>query len=302
MLTNLQKGIFLILIWTIVISCANSENNAIGKSNNTKNDILLNRALVNGYYSQLTDSIGVSIYNNKIYMLSGAKNGFNKENFLLHFVKEDNTFVNKDFKLSEHQIDSSLFNKFNKLSVLQIPIIDVDFKKIRLGQYIRLEDKSTKNIWVKELRNNMINANNSCYNNQFKYLLNKNLIQESFELTLQFGTFFKNSHGFYILYGDDFIYIITDRSNELKDKFMLHFIDEKNNFINKSFLLDEQNFQNQLEDPYSNLNINRIPLPDEAFIKIRIGQFNDNGNLWTQEFAPNDILKNPLLKYAKEFE
>ena len=302
MLTILQNGIFSLLIFTIIISCSDNKVDTKEKSTNTKNDVLLNRALVNGYYTQLTDSIGLSVYNNKIYLLTGLKNGFSEDFFLLHFVKQDNTFFNKDFKKDEYLVASNLFNKFKRLSVIQLPTVNVDFNKIRIGQYNRLEDMTTRNIWVNEINVKEIKANNSHYYNQFEHLINKNLIQESFKLSLQFGSFFKNTQGFYILYGDSFIYIISKQNVVTEDKFMLHFIDKENNFVNKSFNLNKERFQDQLEPPYSNLNITRIPLPNDAFIKIRIGQFNRLGNIWAQQFSTEDILGNPLLKYNNEFQ
>jgi hypothetical protein len=302
MLSNLQKGTISALIFAILTSCVNSKNDFDGKSDSSKNDVLLNRALVNGYYSIISDNLGVSVSNNKIYFLTNSKTGFGNETFLLHFVNNDNSFVNKDFKGEEYLMNDSLFNKFKNLSIIEVPEIDGDFKKIRIGQYIRLEDNSAQNIWVKEIPYRTIDAGESLYNNQFKDQLNKNLLQESFELSLRVGSFFKNAHAFYILYDDAFIYIISQKSDNLQNKFMLHFIKENNTFVNKSLFLANQQFQNQLEPPYSKLYITRVSIPNEPFYKIRIGQFNDNGNLWTQEFRTDEILSNPLLKYANEFE
>ena len=302
MLTFLQNGIFSLLIFTIISSCSDSKVGTKEKSTNTKNDVLLNRALVNGYYTQLTDSIGLSAYNNKIYLLTGAENGFSEDIFLFHLVKSDYTFLNKDFLKAEYTMAPSLFNKFKGLSVIQLPVGGVEFSEIRIGQYNRLDDLSTKNIWVNQINVKEIQANNSRYKNQFEDFINKNLVHETFKLSLQFGVFFKNTQGFNILYGDGFIYIISEQNIATEDKFMLHFVDKENNFINKSFNINEQRFQDQLEPPYSNLNITRIPVPSKAFIKIRIGQFNSLRNIWAQEFLLEDILGNPLLKYNNEFQ
>ncbi|MFT5237201.1 MAG: hypothetical protein ACI9M9_000793, partial [Flavobacteriaceae bacterium] len=168
--------------------------------------------------------------------------------------------------------------------------------------YSRQEDLKTKNIWVNQISAKEIQARNSRYKNQFEDFINKNLINGSFKLSLQFGVFFKNNQGFNILYGDGFIYIISEQNIATEDKFMLHFIDKENKFVNKSFNINEQRFQDQLEPPYSNLNITRIPLPNEPFIQIRIGQFNSSGNIWAQQFSLEDILGNPLLKYNNEFQ
>jgi hypothetical protein len=302
MLTFLQNGIFSLLIFTIISSCADNKEGTKEKSTNTNNDVLLNRALVNGYYTQLTDNIGLSAYNNKIYLLTGAENGFSEDVFLFHLVKRDHTFSNKDFKRDEYLISDSLFNKFKSLSVIQLPMNRVEFNEIRIGQYSRQEDLKTKNIWVNQISAKEIQARNSRYKNQFEDFINKNLINGSFKLSLQFGVFFKNNQGFNILYGDGFIYIISEQNIATEDKFMLHFIDKENKFVNQSFNINEQRFQDQLEPPYSNLNITRIPLPNEPFIQIRIGQFNSSGNIWAQQFSLEDILGNPLLKYNNEFQ
>ena len=302
MLTKLQKRIFSVLIFIFIVSCINKSDNPKESNKYTDTDILLNRALLKGYYHQISQDMGVCLSGNKIYFLTDKKNESKNEIFLLHFVNEDYTFINKDFKGNKHLIEDSLLHKFEKLSVIQAPLIRGKHKNIRFGQYNRLEDGSTQNIWQKQISVNMTEADKFFYKNEFENLINKNILNESFELSLRFGAFFKNAQGFYILYDDDFIYIITKELNVLEDKFMLHFIDEKNNFVNKSFFLKDQQFQNHLEEPYSFLSITRISLPNEPFVKIRIGQFDSTGNKWTQEFKPDEIINNPLLKYVNEFQ
>ncbi|MBZ0297274.1 MAG: hypothetical protein K8L99_32240, partial [Anaerolineae bacterium] len=302
MLSKLQNGTLLLLIFNFFISCINLEKDLTEKSGNTKNDTLLNRAIVNGYYFQVSENLGICIYNNRIYYLTSAETGFSEDNFMLHFVKENNTFINKDFIGRNYLINDTLFNKFKRLSIIEAPLVRDDYKILRTGQYVRLADNSTQNIWVKEIPVSDLEADVSLYNNQFMDTVGKNIIAESFELSLQTGTFLKNTHGFYILYDTDFIYVITKVNDSFKDKFMLHFINTENNFVNKSFTLGSQNFQKQLSPAYSNLFITRVRLPIDSFVKIRIGQFNSERNIWTQEFSPQEILSNPLLKYNNEFQ
>lgn len=299
MFSNLHKGVlFLLLISTL--GCDNNTKEQFQNDKNTANDILLNRALLNGYYFQPNQNLGVCFYDSNIYLLFNNKTMINKEFALLHFIKEDNTFENRDFKVSDFVLNDSLFNKFNNLQVVRARIINSDYKKIRIGVYYRLEDGSAQNKWVREIDKEKINKQNSFYQNEFFSEINQNLIQESFDLSLKFGTFFQNAYGFYILYDDDFIYLITDRIGVTENSVMLHFIDENNNFVNRSFSANHQNIGALLKMPYKNYIVTRMSLPDTPFIKVRIGQYNDEGNIWMQEFYPGEILKNPLLKYNNE--
>ena len=302
MLTNLHRGKFLAIIFITLISCTNKTNDSAESYNYTNSDKLLNRALSKSYYKQIQKNIGLCISGSDMYFLTDSKNGFKNDKFLLHFVNEDNTFLNKDFRKEDFLQDDSLYNKFKNLSIIRVPFENQNFKYVRVGQYQRLEDGSAKNIWVEAIDMNEITSNTSFYKNEFQNQINKNLLNENFEAGLQFGAFFRNSNGVYILYESDFIYVMVNKTDNFEDKFMLHFINEANTFINKSFFLKDMEIQNHLESPYSKLRIARIPLPREPFVKIRIGQYNMDGNIWMQEFSPEDILGNPLLKYNNEFQ
>ena len=302
MLTNLHKGIFLLLIFFFGTSCNKTKDNQSQNTQNTPYDILLNRALLNGYYFQQNENLGICFSNSMVYLLSDDKNVLGKGFVLFHFIKKDNTFENRDFKASNYTLNDTLFNKFKNLHVVQAPLEYDNYLRIRIGQYIRLEDGRAQNIWVKEIDVERIRNKNSFYKNEFQSQINKNILNETFEIGLQLGTFFKNSNGVYILFESDFIYLMVNKTDNFEDKFMLHFIDETNTFINKSFFLKDKEIQNFLEPPYSNMRIARIPLPEEPFVKIRIGQYNDEGNIWVQEFILEDILENPLLKYNNEFQ
>ena len=302
MLTNLHNGKFLAIIFIILISCTNKTKDSTESYNYTNSDKLLNRALSKSYYKQVQNEIGLCISGNSIYFIADSKNGFKNKSFLLHFVREDNTFLNKDFVEKDFVQNDSLYNKFKNLSIIRVPFENQEFKYLRVGQYHRLEDGSTQNIWIEAIHKNEITSKKSFYKNEFQNQINKNILNESFESGLQFGTFFKNSNGVYILYESDFIYVMENKTDNFDDKFMLHFIDETNTFINKSFFLKDKEIQDFLDPPYSNIRIARIALPIEPFVKIRIGQYNNEGNIWVQEFSPEDILGNPLMKYNNEFQ
>ena len=65
MLTNLHKGIFLLLIFFFGTSCNKTKDNQSQNTQNTPYDILLNRALLNGYYFQQNENFGIPRFNTR---------------------------------------------------------------------------------------------------------------------------------------------------------------------------------------------------------------------------------------------
>ena len=84
----------------------------------------------------------------------------------------------------------------------------------------------------------------------------------------------------------------------------MHFIREDNTFSNHSFYFEENRYQDRLSNPYHTLKIAkvRIPIEDNPFIKIRLGQFDNSGNKWVEVISIKEIWENELLRYANDFE
>ena len=58
----------------------------------------IKRSLLDGYFTKVNKNIGVSIYQDNIFIFSINKNGFSDDKFLFHLVSEDQSFDNYDFK------------------------------------------------------------------------------------------------------------------------------------------------------------------------------------------------------------
>lgn len=290
---------FLLLLVVFVYGC--QDNQKPTKPNLSNTEKTLKRALLNGYYSQITEDIGVSFYQNNMYVFSSNDKPFPNEKFLLHLVKSDGSFDNNDFFKNDFIISDSLSSDFATVNVLHKKINYEPYKRVRVGQFLRNPDQSTTNIWVKEILTDDILKRKTTYENQLS--TEDNLINEDFKKNLRYGKFFKTNSDFYILLLDHEMFFITKDDNDIKDKMMLHFIKEDNTFNNLSFNFNSREYQQFLENPYRGLKIAKIVVPeDDVYPKIRIGQFNENGNIWVQEFFIKDIYENKLLEYDNEFE
>lgn len=272
--------------------------NNTNKLNNTVEDKNLNIALTKGFYIQ-ENEMGISVYQNTIYLLTNTNKGFDGNKFLLHYIDSARNFVNKDFYKNQYQIPDSLLFKFKNLNVIKIPLLKGEYESIRIGQFKRDKYNKTQNIWAREIHLDDFKNRKFVYKNQLSDLISYNLLKENFEMSLKQNTFFRTSQNLYILYEDDLIYFLAPNNLPIEDKFILHFINEENTFLNYSFYFEEFQFQEYLE---KDILIARVPTPNfKSYYKIRIGQFNSEGNLWVQEFLPEKLKTNPLLRYDGEF-
>ncbi|MGC1633602.1 MAG: hypothetical protein WA749_15945 [Gelidibacter sp.] len=290
------KFIFLILV--SFYSCQDKQKQT--KIDITTTERTIKRALLNGYYNQINENIGISLYQNNMYIFSSKEEGFSKDKFLLHLINQDESFINKDFYKDEFLINDSLSSVFSKVDVIQRNVNLEQYMGIRIGQFKRNPDQSSSNIWSKEIMTKEILDVINRYQNQLPI---NNLINEDFKNHLQYGKFFKTKSDFYILLSDHNLFFITNNNKAIDEEVMLHFIKEDNTFNNFSFKFEPLQYQHLLEKPYKNLKIVKIMMPvDYDYPKIRIGQFNENGNIWVQEFFVKDIYDNELLEYNNEFE
>ena len=293
----------LILVAIYFFSCNTNEKNKEKETFTLENSI--ERALLNGYYTQINENIGVLIYQDIIYSFSRKPKGFSNDKFLLHLVKADNSFDNLDFFKENYTVNDSLTGIFTPLEIVKRKIINIEqYKSIRIGQFKRNQDGSVKHVWVKQTSVKDIFSIKEQYLNQFKPILKKNILNESFKKDLSFGAFFKTKSAFYILLSDDKVFFIAKNEDKINEKIMLHFIRKDNSFNNKSFKFKTNLYNIFLEKPYKDFQVAmvRIPIEEENFNKIRIGQYNERGNIWSQEIVLDEIFSNELLKYRDELE
>lgn len=290
------------LITLVIICFFSCKENKIVKSSNSFEGIT-KRALINGYFTEINDNIAVCFYQDNIFCFSKAENGFGQDEFMLHLIKNNNSFENNSFSKEKFIIEDTLKGRFSPLAIVKINANYASFKSVRIGQFRRHADNSTRNIWAKNILVKDILDAKQGYSNQFKFILNTNLINEDFENDLNFSAFFKTKAEFYILLSDTSIFFISKKKDIIFKKMMLHFLRDDNSFLNNSFDFGDHNYQYLLELPYSNFKIAKIDLPiQEDFDRIRIGQYNVDGNIWVQEIVLSEVYGNKLLKYNKEFE
>ena len=294
-----------VLIFICFISCKTNEEKDTKKLNTTEKAI--KRALLNGYFTQINEKMWLAIYRDNIFYFSTKPDGFPKDEFLLHLIKDDNSFDNNDFFKDKYVLSDSLKGAFSSLEIIKRKINVEAYKHIRVGQFKRNEDHSTTNNWVKVIPVKDILEFKENYSNQFIEILNKNLLnndfQNDFENDLVFGKFFKAKSNLYILLTDTNIFFIAKNENAVKEDIMLHFIRQDDTFKNLSFNFEEHEYQQFLEYPFNNLKIAKINIPfGKEYKIIRIGQYNLDGHIWAQIIELKDIYENELLKYHNEFK
>lgn len=301
---NNIKQISLIFILLILFSCKKTKNKGIVKTNLHQQTFehTLKKHLIMGNFWQIDDNVSLLLAENNIYYFN-TSGVFSDNKFLLHFIREDNTFEQHDFFGLNHIVSDSLKPNLSNLAVIHRRLNFDNYKAVRTGQFIRKHNEKTSNIWVKQdLVENIYNRT-SPYKNQLLKIFNENILNNDFINSLKHDVFFKNEFGFYIMLNDNELYIITDQIKNLKDKFMFHLIRKDNSFKNLSFSFEDFEFQMYLDMPFNNLKIAKLTLPsDELFTQIRIGQFNKTGNIWAQQFKVEEIFANKLLRYSGEFD
>ncbi|WP_297704319.1 hypothetical protein [uncultured Eudoraea sp.] len=291
---------FFLGIVAISYSCQRQADLSQGKKYNFDNE--LKQALILGYFNEVGDDLSLVIHDSTIYYLSNRGKEFSENKFLFHLIRKDNTFLNLDFYKREILVRDSIKGIFRNFNIIKKNFDIKGFIGLRTGQFTRINDKSTSNLWVNQMLFSEIMAGKNVYQNQFTDEIGINLLNEHFLEMLRKDVFFKNSFNFYILLSKKELLIISENDTDLESKFMLHFISANNDFDNYSFYFKNKEFQQFLETPFKKLNIARIKLPEfDNYVKIRIGQFNSNGNIWAQEIWIDEVNTNELLRYNDEF-
>lgn len=295
----------ILLLLTVLILFSCKKNNTITIVNNNSQsqtfENYLKRHLIIGNFWQINENVSVLLAENNIYYFN-TYGSFNDNQFMLHFIREDNSFKVHDFFGSNYIVADSIKPNLSGIAIIHRKLNFDNYKAIRTGQFVRDSNGKTTNIWVKQdLVHNIYNRI-SPYKNQFLQMLGENILHNDFVKSLKNDVFFRNEHGFYFVLNDREIYFITDKNNNLNDEFMFHLIREDNSFSNYSFSFKDFEFQMYLDIPYNNLRIAKLTIPiDEEFTQIRIGQFNKTGNIWAQQFKVEEVYANKLLRYNGEF-
>jgi len=297
------KQILVVLILFSIISCKTENKNSKENITESSFEKSLKKELLKGFYTQINEDIGLLLFQNNIYYFNTSLNGFSNNKFLLHLIKQDNSFEAFDFFKDKYTVEDSLTPNFSNLEIIHRQVNFENYRGVRTGQFKRNPDGSTSNLWAKQVSIDDIFDKKESYKNQLKEEIGLNLLNENFLLALNHDVFFKNDFDFYILLNDLEIFLITAGNKNLDSKIMLHLVRQDNSFKNLSFDFRDKEYQMYLEEPFKELKIAKVDLTsDDTFSQIRIGQFNSGGNIWTQQFKIDDVFSNELLRYNGEFE
>lgn len=131
----------------------------------------------------------------------------------------------------------------------------------------------------------------------------KRIYRDVFKEHLKTGLFAEFPHGIYLLFSRRTCWVITSEPFVNPANFMLHLTQKEGSFDNYSFRISGSSFEN-CSGNFEGLTIYRINLAKdfEAYLRIRIGQYDTGGNLWAQEYKIERLLENPLLRYHGELK
>src|SRR5690606_23216810 len=187
---NVFKYLFFCLTF---LSCCQNNSCDIEGLNIFQSQDTLRNVLLNGYYTQLNDRVGLSIFNNHVYIVRNIVNAAKDENIVIKIDLTDEFEVNEsnskmfDFK-------DSLGVVFGDLIILNQMQLPDNYDGVHIGQ---VSEGDT--LWSKKISKYAVNKNASIYKNEFQNDIGENLLLASFKKALTKGVFFKNESGFYIL-------------------------------------------------------------------------------------------------------
>lgn len=298
----MSKYGFLFFLLYLFLSCQSSEKK--GGVNYKIAQTKLDVAFVNGYFEKVQDKTYVLINKNTIYYFFEERDEFMRYKVMLHMIKKDNTFDNVDFFPTNKRISQLANTDADNFDTISINFESKGFVGLRTGQFKRTENGSAKNIWVKQIQFSKISATgNNLAKERFLKAIGLNSLRNHFEISLHNGSFYRNAFGFYVLLTENELFLITEKEVASKNKMMAHLIKENGDFDNLSALFSGKWYCKCVADEKGDLVVYRVVLPElESFKKLRLGEFNDNGNIWVQELYLNEVHSNKLLRYNNEFK
>ncbi len=143
--SHLKRLVSIYLTFFMFFSCIQNKKD-VEKTQITRDTIMvpekstLSEDLENGSFFQNPHGFYVLLTTNDLIIFTKNTTDVTPK-FMLHFIKENNTFDNYSFVFSDKELKTS----FDSLKVARIRIPQNNFFKIRIGQY-----KSDENIWVQE--------------------------------------------------------------------------------------------------------------------------------------------------------
>ncbi len=284
-----------ILSCFVLFSCQQAD---VARENGKTNSLF--ELLIGSDFFKITEDLFLVIRNNELSYISTLENGFSDDSFMLHYIREDQTFINSDFLAKNVEQDSIVFENGKKWLVMNIQLEQTDYVGLRTGQYRRDSNGTTNNLWVKQLPKSDLGKGKFNYKDEVDKILDFSLQEEKFAQDLKTGVFFENPFGFCIVLVEKNLYMITPLEKEVKDKIMLHFVNEDYSFENRSFSFNNFRIDSYFKKSFKNIKVTKVQLPNTPYVKIRFGQFTPQGNKWTQEVLLKDLLSNPLLRYQGE--
>lgn len=251
--------------------------------------------LLNSYWYSVNEEDGIAITKDSLYFIFRNKNFSDKNEVMIHYIMEDGTFLNRDFPLNNFGYRVSFSNQFKDLNIYGSSLERINFKNLALAYYTR-ENYGIIKHWEKVISSEDLNKKTSIYRNELTGILGDNLLKSEIECALENGVCFENNKEFSFLMNNGFLYILKPKAMKSEDNFMVHFIYDKNKFINKSFNFYNSNTVYPINIQGKDLIVSKLSIPKEEFNKIRIGEYNKNGNVWVQFFSPIELSNNPLIR------
>lgn len=287
----------------VLCTCLSCERqNSTAQSSISDGELFIRKGLLNGHFQKVDKDKYLAIYENALWLISNAQGGFPKSEFVFELSAIDGDRSSPDFNIEQTRLDPVSLGNFRDLEILFYEWGQTEYDQLYLGQ-IRRDQDSIDTLWQTKVNLNNARMRPNHYNNELAKSTGINLRQSEFQRQLFEGAFFRIDKEFYVLITGDAIYLINENQERTTEKVMLHFIRENNEFINKSFNFSSREYQRFLEEPYLNLMIAKVSIPGEIenFSKIRLGQYNEKGNIWVQILDTKEILSNELLRYQSEF-
>jgi hypothetical protein len=272
-------------------------------TNKTPKHSRLYSKLIENPLIPLNSEFSVFIDTDTLYLLNFLPDREATLRFQFHIVNEDGTFINQDFDPQKFIVTPEKTKELIGIKIRKIPLPNKFFNHIRLGQYSRQAGRIEKKWQSNVSRNQLLgNGKQRCENRISDK--QKILYQKIFQQHLDEGVFVEVQYGINVLFRGKKIWLITQNNSQETPNFMLHLIKENGDFDNLSFSVKESTFTEclglHLNDRY--ITLLNLEKDYEYYNSIRIGQFNNNGNLWAETLKIDRLSENVLLRYQGEFD
>ena len=295
-----NRLLILILGLATLFSC--ERRKSVSENSISEGELFIRRGILNGHFQEVDSNRSLAVYENSLWLFSKAPEGFSDDDFMMDLYSYRDERISLDFEIEQTRLDPLSLGNFQHLETLFYEWGQGEYDQLIIGQ-LRKNQMNTDTIWKAVVDLNKAKTKPNQYEDELGNAIGINIRQNEFHRQLHEGKFFRVARDFYVLITEDAFYLIRPDQKEITDKIMLHFIYEYNEFDNKSFNFNSNQYHNYLTQPYQDLRIAKVSFPRELenYPKIRIGQFNEKGNTWVQVLDTKEILSNELLRYQSEF-